>query len=157
MARMLDLIRSSQVPSNLMQFAARGALAVPPEETIEILVYLALHNRLFGEQARLTLAGWDEKASLSAAADPNTSAEVLKYLVAPQNLRPCLLPALTENQSISEELLDELAVSGSRSVVEVLLLSPRVMGSRRLLEALQSNGRVRPNENAEIGKKLAAL
>ena len=46
MARMLDQIRSSQVPSNLMQFAARGALAVPPEETIEILVYLALHNKI---------------------------------------------------------------------------------------------------------------
>ena len=63
MPRMLDLIRDSQIPSNLMQSAARGALAVPPGETIEILVYLALHHKLFGEQARLTLAGWDEKAS----------------------------------------------------------------------------------------------
>jgi hypothetical protein len=53
-----------------MQSAARGALSVPPAETIEILVHLALHNKLFGEQARLTLAGWDEKASLAAAADP---------------------------------------------------------------------------------------
>src|SRR3981081_2883113 len=61
MSQMLDLIRNSQVPSNLMQSAARGALAVPPEETIEILVYLALNHKLFGEQARLTLAGWDEK------------------------------------------------------------------------------------------------
>lgn len=157
MARMLDQIRSSQVPSNLMQFAARGALALPSEETIEILVYLALHNKLFGEQARITLAGWDEKASRAAAADPKTSAEVLKYFVAPENVRIGLLPALAENPSVEEEDLDELASSGSRSVVEVLLTSQRVMKSRRLLEALQSNVHLRPNELTEIGNKLAGV
>ncbi len=112
MARMLDMIRNSQVPSNLMQSAARGALSVPPEETIEILVYLALHHKLFGERARLTLAGWDEKASVAAAADPKTSAEVLGYYVSPENLRTCLLPALAENPSVGEEALDKLAATG---------------------------------------------
>ena len=157
MARMLDLIRNSQVPSNLMQSAARGALSVPSGETIEILVYLALHNKLFSERARLTLAGWDEKASLAAAADPKTGAEVLGYFVALENLRTCLLPALAENPSVGEEALDVLAVSGSRSVVEALLTSTRVMNSPRLLQALQSNANLRPNELAEIEKKLAAL
>ena len=157
MSQMLDLIRNSQVPSNLMQSAARGALAVPPEETIEILVYLALNHKLFGEQARLTLAGWDEKASVAAAADPKTSAEVLAYFVSPKNLRTCLLPALAENPSVKEEALDELAVSGSRPVVEGLLTSTRVMSSPHLLQALQSNANLRPTELAEIGKKLAAL
>jgi hypothetical protein len=154
---MLDLIRNSQVPSNLMQSAARGALSVPPQETIEILVYLALHHKLFSERARLTLAGWDEKASLAAAADPKTSPEVLGYFVSPENVRTRLLPALAENPSISEEALDGLAVSGSRSVVDALLTSPRVMSSPRLLQALQSNASLRPNELAEMGKKLAAL
>ena len=87
MARMLDMIRNSQVPSNLMQSAARGALSVPADEMIEILVYLGLHHKLFGEQARLTLAGWDEKSSAAAAGDPKTSAEVLGYFVSPENLR----------------------------------------------------------------------
>src|SRR5208337_4284194 len=113
MPRMLDMIRNSQVPSNLMQSAARGALSAPPGETIEILVHLALHNKLFGEQARLTLAGWDEKASLAAAADPKTSAEVLGYFVSPENQRPGLLPALADNPSVAEESLDILATSGS--------------------------------------------
>src|SRR5271170_1506329 len=125
MSQMLDLIRKSQVPSNLMQSAARGSLSVPPGEMIEILVYLALHNKLFAEQARLTLAGWDEKASLAAAADPQMSAEVLSYLVSTENLRPSLLPALAENPSVTEEAVDVLAVSGSRSTVEVLLASSR--------------------------------
>jgi hypothetical protein len=157
MPRMLDLIRTSQVPSNLMQSAARGALAVPPGEMIEILVYLALHNKLFSEQSRLTLAGWDEKASRAVAANPATSAEVLGYLTASENLRIALLPQLAENPSVSEESLDALAVSGSRSVVEVLLNSPRVTNSPKLLQALQTNPALRPNEQAELGKKSAAM
>jgi len=157
MARMLDMIRNSQVPSNLMQSAARGALSVPPEETIEILVYLALHSKLFAERARLTLAGWDEQASMAAAANPKTSAEVLGYFVSPKNLRTCLLPALAENPSVKEEALDELAVSGSRAVAEGLLMSARVMNTPKLLRALQSNAILRPTELAEIEKKLAAL
>src|SRR6202158_3453257 len=157
MPRMLDLIRNSQAPSNLMQFAARGALLVPPGETIEILVYLALHHKLFGDQARLTLAGWDEKASLAAAADPKTSPEVLGYFVSRENLRTCLLRALAENPSVGEESLNELAVLGSRPVVEALLTSTRVMNSPRLLQALQSNANLHPNELEEIGKKSAAL
>jgi hypothetical protein len=154
---MLDLIRNSQVPSNLMHSAARGALSVPPGEMIEILVYLALHHKLFGAQARLTLAGWDEKASMAAAADPKTSAEVLGYLASFENLRTCLLPALAENPAVSEEALDGLAVSGTRSGVEALLTSARVMRSPRLLQALQTNANLRPNELADIASKLAAL
>ncbi|MGO9403505.1 MAG: hypothetical protein ACLPVW_08555 [Terriglobales bacterium] len=155
MARMLDLIRKSQLPSNMMQFAVRGALAVPPGETIEILVHLALHNKLFAERARLTLAGWDEKACMAAAADPATSAEVLGYFISRENLRTSLLPALAENPSVSEDALDELAVSGSRSIVEVLLASKRVKSSPRLTQALQSNPSLRRNELAEVGKKAA--
>ena len=157
MPRMLDLIRNSQVPSNLMQSAVHGSLSLPPGETIEILVYLALHHKLFGPQARLTLAGWDEKASLAAAADPKTSAEVLGYFVSPENLRTSLLPALAENSSVSEESLDQLAVSGSREAAEVLLASTRVTNSPRLLQALQSNPNLRPNELGEIARKLAVL
>src|SRR5580704_13484030 len=58
MPRMIDLIRSSAVPSGLMHSAARGGLAVPPREMIEILVHLATENKVFAEQARMTLAGW---------------------------------------------------------------------------------------------------
>ena len=157
MPRMLDLIRTSQVPSNLMQSAARGALAVPPDEMIEILIYLAVHNKLFSEQSRLTLAGWDEKASRAVAANPATSAEVLGYLTASENLRIALLPQLAENPSVSEESIDALAVSGSRSVVEVLLNSPRVTNSPKLLQALQANPALRPNELEELRKKSASM
>jgi|SRR5271165_678726 len=157
MARMIEMIRNSQVPSNLMQAAARGALSAPPGETIEILVHLALHNKVFGAQARMTLAGWDEKASLAAAADPRTGAEVLGYFLTPENLRPALFPALIENPSVPEERLIELAVSGLREVVEVLLASARAKSSPALLNALRSNASLRPNELDEIEARLAPL
>jgi hypothetical protein len=157
MPRMIDLVRTSRLPSNLMQFAACGALSAPPGETIEILVHLALHNNLFGRQAGMTLAGWDEKASQAAAADPQTSPEVLRYFVDIENLRTCLLPALAENPSVSEESLDRLAMSGARPIVEILMKSRRVMNSPRLLEALQSNPNLQPNELAEMEKKTAVL
>src|SRR5580658_9639507 len=123
MPRMIDTIRSSMASSQVMQTAARGALAGPPQEMIEILVYLATQTKIFAERARLTLAGWDEASSRSAAADPRTPREVLAYLISPGNLRPALLPALLENPAVSEEALVELAVLASRYMVETLVKS----------------------------------
>src|SRR5580692_11494479 len=114
MPRMIDLMRSSAASSSVMQTAARGALHVPPQEMIEILVYLATQTKIFAERARLTLAGWDEASSRAAAADPKTPKEVLAYMIAPGNLRPPLLPALLENSAVSETSLPELAAAASR-------------------------------------------
>jgi hypothetical protein len=157
MHRMIDQIRHSQFPSNLMHAAARGALAAPPGEMMEILVHLALHNKVFGDQARMTLAGWDEKASQSVAADPATSREVLGYLVSPHNLRPVLLPALLENPSVTEDELAEVAAIGSRDVVEAVLASQRVRKSSLLMDALRSNPRLRANDLETIAKPAAPV
>lgn len=139
MSRMIDLIRASAVPSNLMQSASKGSLSVPPREMIEILVYLAVHNKVFAEQAQLTLAGWDEAASRAVAGDAATPKEVLDYLISPRNLRPALLPALLANPSVSEESLLEMAPGAGRDVVELMVKSDRVKGSPALRNALLSN------------------
>jgi len=147
---MIDQIRASKLPSNMMQFAARGALQVPPAENIEILVYLARNNKVFGELARMTLAGWDEKASLAAAADPQTTPEVLSYLISQDNLRPALLPALLENPSIPESQLVKLAGSALRETIEVMLKSARVHSLSSVLEALKSNPYLKKEEAEEL-------
>jgi len=153
---MIDLVRSSAVPANLVQAAARGALSVPPAEMIEILVHLANHNKIFGQTARMTLAGWDEKSSLAAAADPATPREVLDYLSAPENLRPHLLPALLENPAVGEETLMTLAASGTREVVGAMLQSRRTQQSSSFLNALASNPNVTPAESNELHQRLQA-
>jgi hypothetical protein len=156
MPRSIDLIRASKLPSNMMQFAAKGALSVPPDENIEILVYLAKHNKIFGDLARMTLAGWDEKASLAAASDPKSPREVLDYLVAPENLRPKLLPALLENPSVPDGELAKLAISASPEAVAAMLQSRRVRASAGVLNVLRSNPYLKTDEASTVAELLRA-
>jgi hypothetical protein len=150
MARTIDQIRASKLPSNMMQFAARGALQVPAAENIEILVYLALHNKVFGELARMTLAGWDEKACLAAASDPQTTREVLDYFISPDNVRPRLLLALLENPSVPEAQIVKLASSAMRDTVEIILKSKRSLSLPRVVNTLSSNPYLRKEEAAQL-------
>ena len=150
MSRMIDLVRTSELSSHLMQAAARGALSVSSGEMIEILVHLATHNHVFGNQARLTLAGWDEKGCIAAASNPETSAEVLAYFISPQNLRPVLLAPLLENPSVSSELLEPLAKKGSREVVKAFVNSHRVRTLPRVLDALKRNSNLSSAEATVI-------
>ncbi len=154
MSRMIDLIRASAVPANLVQSAAKGSLSVPPGEMIEILVHLALHNRVFSEQAQLTLAGWDEGASRTAASNSKTPKEVLDYLISPKNLRPALLPALLANPSVSENALLELAPKASRDSVEIMLKSDRINQSPQILKALLSNLNLTGIQSETISNKI---
>lgn len=153
MPRTIDQIRASKLPSNMMQFAARGALQVPAAENIEILVHLAVHNKVFGDLAKMTLAGWDEKSSLAAASDPQTPREVLDYFIAPDNLRPKLLPALLENPSVPEPQLVKLATSAMRHTIDVILKSKRAMSFASVIGTLKSNPYLRKEEIAELQKR----
>src|SRR5438552_11489645 len=126
MSRLLDLIRASALPSHQMMTAARGALQVPAAEMVEILVYLTEHNKIFGEQARLTLAGWDEASSKAIAADPNTPKEILDYWLSAKNLRPALFPLLLENSAVSVGKLSELSMTLKGEWIDAMLASPRV-------------------------------
>ena len=156
MPRTIDLIRTSKLQSNMMQFAAKGALQVAPDENIEILVYLAKHSKIFGETARLTLAGWDEKASLAAAADPKTAREVLDYLIASENLRPALLPALLENPSVPDSQIARFAISASQGSIDVMLQCPRVRASAGMLEALRANPYLKAEQSSDLNSLLNA-
>jgi hypothetical protein len=150
MARMIDQIRASKLPSNMMQFAARGALQVSAAENIEILVYLAKNNKVFGDLARMTLAGWDEKSSKAAAADPQTPAEVLNYLISPDNVRPALLSALLENPSVPEAPIVKLAVSAMRDTIDIMLKSARVRTLTGVIGVLKSNPYLKKEEVEEL-------
>ena len=149
MARMLDMIKQSAVPANLMRTAAKGALALPAPEMIEILVFLA-HHHVVGEQARMTIAGWDLKQAEAIAADPATPVEVLEYLVDPKNLRPQLFLPLLGNSSVPQKSLIEVAESASREMAKVMLTSARVRSSERILLALKANPHLTVAEHEAI-------
>ena len=157
MPHMIELIRASVVPSNIVQSAAKGSLALPPTEMVEILVYLANHNDIFGEQARMTLAGWDEESLRAIAANPQSPKEVLEYLIHPGNLRLPLLPVLVENPAIAESAVAQLALAVSRGGVESILTTARAARSPLILEALEVNPNSNGSQGAQIKAALAAL
>ena len=153
---MLDMIRQSQVPANIVRSAAKGSLDIPPMEKIEVLVYLTSHP-LFGKEAQMTLAGWDPKESIAAASDPHTPFEVLDYFIRPENRRPALLPALLENSSVPEARLLDMANESKREIVEIMLASLRVRRSVILLNALALNEQTKVTEKERVRSYLATL
>jgi hypothetical protein len=151
---MLDLIRASALPAPQMMSAARGALRVAAEEMVEILVYLAENNRIYGEQARLTLAGWEETSAKAMAARPETPRAVLDYWLTAKNLRSAVFSSLLENPSVSATKLSELATQLKGEWIDLMLESPRVRGSRQLLEELRSNSQLSGTQTVRIEQLL---
>ena len=82
MPRMIDLVRAKALPAALVQSMAKGAIALPPREVLEILVYLANNNAEVQDQAKKTLAGWNEKQIQMVVADPKAPKEVVEYFAA---------------------------------------------------------------------------
>ena len=149
MAPILELIKKNAVPVNVMRSAARGALPLSADETLEVLVFLA-QSPLFGHDARMTLAGWDVESAKEVLSKDTTAPDVLLYYWQPENRRPVLMPTLIENLAIPDELLMELAETGSRATVSMLLASARARNAPGVVEALLSNEYLTPQEAQEL-------
>jgi hypothetical protein len=149
MAPILELIKKNAVPVNVMRSAARGALPLSADETLEVLVYMAQHP-LFGQDARMTLAGWDPQSAMEVLSKDTAPPEVLLYYWQPENRRPVLMPTLIENPAIPENLLMELADTASRETVKMLLASARARSTPGVVEALLGNANLNPEEAQEL-------
>jgi hypothetical protein len=155
-SRMIDLIKQSAVPANVMRSAARGALSLPAEEMVEILVYLSGHH-FFAEQAKLALARFDQQAMRQVAANPVTPQDVLFYLASPENVRPALVSSLIENPSLPSTKLLELATSHSHETLDALVASARVRNDPTVLHVLVENAGLADDKRAQVEAVLAAL
>jgi len=150
MSRMLELIRASALSSHQMMSASKGAWHVPAVEMVEILVYLAEHSKIFGETARITLAGWDEQVCKTIAADPATPKEVLDYWLTPNNMRPALLAILLENRAVLNSKLAELVVVSKGEYVDAMIASRRVRNLPLILQDLSTNPHLSGTQAARI-------
>src|SRR5256885_12573178 len=142
MARLLELVRRSALPSHQMMAAAKGALDASAEEMVEILVFLANNNKIFGETSRITLAGWDENSAKAIVSNPGTAKEVLDYWLSSKNLRPALFPLLLENSGVTLEKISQLAGSLKGEWIDAMLASPRIQKSPQLLRQLAGNNQL---------------
>ena len=149
MAPILELIKKNAVPVNVMRSASKGSLPLPADEMLEVLVFLT-QNPLFGQDARMTLAQWDAVSAKEVLSKETTVPEVLIYYWHAENRRPSLMPTLIENPAIPENLLMELAGTGSREIVAMLLASARARGNPGVMEALLGNDYLTPIEAQEL-------
>src|SRR6266542_1154016 len=123
MGRMLELIRKRKAPESIVRRAARGELALPAAEAIEILALLAANRDLspqhansgragdpdlspqhansgragdpdLGAEAEQTLQGWPEAELIELARDTETSRTVLCCLLRTPANRPSVIAAL---------------------------------------------------------------
>jgi hypothetical protein len=156
MPKMLELIRQSAVPANVMRTAAKGALDLPAPEMLEVLVHLSKHQ-LFGDEARMTLASWEYKSALAVVSDTEAPTAVLTYFANPDHLRPDLFPALMDNPSVPDSAIAQMAEKGLRSTVEALIQHPRTHKSARILHALTKNENVRLSEIESLEKEMTQL
>lgn len=125
-----------------MMAAAKGALEVSAEEMVEILVFLADNNKIFGETSRITLAGWDENSAKAIASNPSTAKEVLDYWLSPKNLRPALFPLLLENSAVTLEKIGQIGGTLKGEWIDAMLASPRIQKSPQVLQELAANNRL---------------
>ena len=149
MAPILEDIKKNAVPVSVMRSAAKGALPIPADEMLEVLVYLT-QNPLFGQDARMTLAGWDAQSAMEVLGKDTATPEVLLYYWQAENRRPGLMPTLIENRAIPDSLLMELADTASRETVKMMLASARACSSPGVVEALLGNEYVTPAEAQEL-------
>ena len=153
MGRMLELIRERKAPESIVRRAARGELALPAAEAIEILALLAADRDLsphhansgragdpdLGSEAEQTLRGWDEPSMIEAASDPEFPLPVLRCLLRTQAGRPSVIEALCENPALSLEELEEVAIQAWPAMLEGMRRSERVRSSPRLLAVIEQN------------------
>ncbi len=154
MPRMIELIKQSAVPANVMRSASKGSLALPAAEMIEILVYLT-STPLFGEDAQMALASWDEAACRAVCSDPASPNDVLEYFL--HNRRPRLMPALLDNPAIPESVLLDIAQEQSAESVQLLLATGRAKASANVLQALTSNPVLMPSQVQQVRDALERI
>ena len=147
---MLDLIRANALSSHQLMSASKGALRVPAEEMVEILVYIAEHNKIFGGNARFTLAAWDEASAKKIVADSSTPKEILEYWLEPRNLRSALFPLLLENESAPLTKISELAATLKGEWIDFMIASPRIRKSRQIQNELAANKELTGVQSARV-------
>ncbi|HEY6252187.1 MAG TPA: hypothetical protein VI685_19705 [Candidatus Angelobacter sp.] len=156
MPSMLELIKQNAVPAAVMRSAAKGALSLPAPEMLEILVHLT-GNKVFGEEAAMSLARWDESSLQAVVSSADASPELLEYFWYEKNRRRGLMPVLIENPRISEQRLIEAAGRAARELVNVMLASRRVHSTKAVLQILFSNTFLTEAEVQQIREELAAI
>jgi len=142
-----EMILSGRAPRNVRLLMAQGAMPLPAEETLELLVRLSGDDdEEISRQAVKTLDGWNESEILALLRLRDCPAVILDYFADPQRSEH-VLQAIAANPSASGETIARMAASATQSVLESILDNrTRILEFPAILENIRRN----PSANARI-------
>ena len=153
---MFDLIRQPSAPESLLQSAASGALELPLDEMVEVLVFLTDHPQ-FGQTAFNTLAQWDIDQLREVVSDKATSKRVLNYFLRPHHRRAELTLPLLLNPTVPDSTVAVVAETASRNLLESMLEQERVLNSPDIMVGLAANQELFPTELQALKDRLKVM
>ncbi len=149
---LLRSILSGSAPLQVKLAAARGALPLSRPELLQALVSLAADGEpQVSETALDSLAKWPAPEMAILAADPETPAGILSFLLTLPSSDESVLASLCANLSTPIESLSAAARSFPHEKLDVFLSAQtRLIQAPRLVDALEANPTLTPLQRSKV-------
>ena len=135
-----ELLLSGHAPKHVKLLMAQGAVPLPAQEALELLVHLGSDDdEEISQQATETLNGWDESEIIALLRLRECPAIVLDFFADIQ--RPeHILQTILVNPSVSGETVARLAAAVSPALLDVIMDNrTRILESPAILEGIRRN------------------
>jgi hypothetical protein len=142
-----EMLLSGNAPKNVRLLMAQGAMPLPAQETLELLVHLSRdEDDEISQQAVKTLDGWNESETLSVLRLKDCPPVILDFFADTQ--RPeHLLQAIAANPSADGETIARLAAAADSALLDAILDNrKRILEFPAILECIRRN----PSANTRI-------
>ena len=140
-----QLLRNGTAPRNLRMLAARGSAPLPPEDALELLVFLL--NDPDGEVASCalkTLASWDKEEVAEYLQSAACSPAAFEYFASADPEEP-VLQAIIANPSAPDKTIEALALTAPAHLLEKILDNRvRILARPAIIENVRKNPQASP-------------
>ena len=135
-----EMLLSGNAPRNVRLLMAQGAMPLPAQETLELLVYLGRdEDEEISRQALKTLEGWNESEILASLRLKDCSPVILDFFADTQRSGH-LLQAVVANPSTSGETIARLAAVADSALLDAILDNrKRILEFPAILESIRGN------------------
>jgi len=142
-----EMLLSGRAPKNVRLLMAQGAMPLPAQETLELLVHLYSDNDdEISQQAAKTLDGWDEPEIIALLGLKDCPAVILDFFAGSQRSER-LLHAIVANPSASGETIASMAFAAPLTLLDSILDNrTRILEHPAILKSIRRN----PAANARI-------
>ena len=142
-----EMLLSGRAPKNVRLLMAQGAIPLPPQETLELLVRLSSdEDEEISQQAVKSLADWDESEIIALLQLKECPTIVFDYFADAQRSEH-ILQAIIANPSAPGETISRLASAAPLNLLDSILDNrTRILEFPAILESIRGN----PSVNARI-------